>query len=370
LKRILFFLNHPAHYHLFKHTIDELKAIGHEIHIVIKSKDILEDLLEAANESYTNFVPQIRKDGYVAIINGLLKRNRALYSYCKNNPPDIMVGTSTAIAHIGALLGIPTINFSEDDYKVVRNFGLVTYPFTDVILSPITCENGKWNKKTVFYSGYHKLAYLHPNRFKPDLNIVQKYISTAEPYFILRFSKLNAYHDTGIDGITDEIAQEIIKLLTAYGKVYITSERELPSAFEQYRLQINPLDIHHILAHADLYIGDSQSMTVESALLGTPAIRFSSFVGQIGVLEELENKYNLTFGIAPHERGKLFIKIQELLQESSKKKFRERRERMLQDKIDVAAFFTWFIDNYPNSREKMREKPDFEKTFLAGEEVS
>ncbi len=58
----------------------------------------------------------------------------------------------------------------------------------------------------------------------------------------------------------------------------------------------NPSDIYHALYYADLYIGDSQTIAAEKAVLGTPALRFNDFVGKIGYLEELEHKYGLTFG--------------------------------------------------------------------------
>jgi predicted glycosyltransferase len=46
-----------------------------------------------------------------------------------------------------------------------------------------------------------------------------------------------------------------------------------------------------------MYIGDSQTMTAEAAVLGTPAIRFNDFVGELSYLEELEYTFDLTYGI-------------------------------------------------------------------------
>ena len=42
--KYLFFLGHPAHFHLFKYTIEKLKKDGHIVYTIIKKKDILEDL--------------------------------------------------------------------------------------------------------------------------------------------------------------------------------------------------------------------------------------------------------------------------------------------------------------------------------------
>jgi hypothetical protein len=34
--------------------------------------------------------------------------------------------------------------------------------------------------------------------------------------------------------------------------------------------------------------------------------------------------------------------------------FRQRRQRMLADKIDCAKFLTWFIENYPSSASEVK----------------
>jgi len=36
---------------------------------------------------------------------------------------------------------------------------------------------------------------------------------------------------------------------------------------------------------------------------------------------------------------------------------------MYKDKIDVASFFTWLIENYPNSLRIIRENPDHQYNF-------
>ena len=55
--------------------------------------------------------------------------------------------------------------------------------------------------------------------------------------------------------------------------------------------------MHHVMAFASLYIGDSQTMAAEAGVLGVPFVRFNDFVGRIGYLRELEDIYHLGFGI-------------------------------------------------------------------------
>ena len=147
-------------------------------------------------------------------------------------------------------------------------------------------------------------------------------------------------------------------------------ERPLEPQFEQYRIKINPLDMHHVMAFASLYIGDSQTMAAEAGVLGVPFVRFNDFVGRIGYLRELEDKYELGYGIhatplasdSPIRRAdgsaqpsgveELYKRVEELVAmplDQRRATFQSRRQKMLSEKIDCAKFLTYFIENYPQS---------------------
>lgn len=362
--KILFHLGHPAHFHLFKNTIEILSSHNHDILIVIKKKDVLEELLNESKYKYINILPSGRKNSMIGIAIGQLIQDFKLFIASKKHKPNLLIGTSVAISHVSKMLNIPSINVNEDDAKVIPLYSHLAYPVSTSILSPQSCKNASWQSKTINYNGYHELAYLHPNYFNPNKKIVEKYFSLEKPYFILRFAQLSAHHDKGINGINSEIASKLIFLLKPHGNIYITSERELESEFEQYRLNIDPIDIHHVMAFAKMYIGDSQTMAAEAAVIGTPAIRFNDFVGKLGYLEELEHKYGLTYGIKTSEPEKLFQKISELLTKSNlKEEWQQRRQKMLQDKIDVTAFMVWFIENYPRSVKIIKNNPEYQYNF-------
>ena len=113
-----------------------------------------------------------------------------------------------------------------------------------------------------------------------------------------------------------------------------------------------------------MFIGDSQTMTSEAAVLGVPSIRSNSFVGRIAYLEEEEHKYGLTFGFKPGETDQMFNKINALLRMPDLKiELQKRRMKLLGDKIDVTAFLVWFVENYPKSFKIMKENPDYQFNF-------
>lgn len=349
---ILIYLGHPAQYHFIKNTARQLLKDGHQVKMLMKTKDILENLLQEDGWEYENIQPSYRKNSKSAILSASFKRTWAVLKAARKFKADILVGTDSSIAQAGWLLRKPAITTLEDDIDVIGNLARLTYPFTTHIVVPRPCRVGKWEKKKVPYDGYMKLAYLHSNYFTPDENIVRDY-GIQGRYVLIRLAKLVAHHDAGIGGLDSSLVKDIVDQVEGKGyKAYISSEVELGTDLEPYRLNIHYRDIHHVLAFASLLISDSQSMSVEAAMLGTPSIRFSDFAGRISVLEELEHKYELTFGILSSQPQELYEKMEELLTISERKNvFQERRKIMLSDKIDVTSFLTWFIENYPQSRQ-------------------
>ena len=383
--KVLVYMGHPAHFYLYKNTIKQLRADGHQVEILIKKKDILQTLLDNQGWEYHNILQEGRKNSKLGMLIGMLKRAWRQNKFCAQYKPDILTGTSVENSYIGKLRHIPVINCNEDDAAVVPLYAKLSYPWADAILNPIVCNSDKWDNKATKYPSYQELAYLHPNHFTADAKIVKGYgIDVDKPYFVMRFASLHAHHDSGIKGINTEIAQRLIDILSPHGRIYITSERPLEPQFEQYRIKINPLDMHHVMAFASLYIGDSQTMAAEAGVLGVPFVRFNDFVGRIGYLRELEDTYELGYGIhasvlpvdspirrndgSPQPSGveEFYKRVEELVampSEQRRKVWAERRTQMLSDKIDCAKFLTWFIENYPQSVDavRMADKSFWEK---------
>ncbi len=358
---ILIQLSHPAQFHLYKIAANNLIENGHKVFILIKTKDILEDLLIESGLPYYNILPVAHRKSKWGILLDMFIRDYRIFKFARKHKIDLLTGTPSEVAHVGWFLKKYSVNTNEDDAAVIKLFGKIAGPFLQTVLSPRVCNNGSYEKHSIKYESYHELAYLHPNHFVADKAVVGKYFSADKPYFIIRFAKLSAYHDTGISGINTEIATNIINLLKPYGDIYITSERELEPQFEQYRININPLDIHHVMAFAQLYIGDSQTMAAEAGVLGVPFVRFNDFVGRIGYLQELEDVYNLGYGVKTDNLERLYEVIKELLDLKDREAvFQERKAKMLSEKIDYAKFLTWFIESYPESRKIMKENPDYQ----------
>jgi predicted glycosyltransferase len=348
--KLLFYCGHPAQYLFFREAIRQLTARGHEALILIKTKDVLEDLVKADGLAYINILPRERKRSKAAIILSLLKRNARMLPVILKNKPDILIGGDPSVSQLGWLLRKRRFTLTEDDYPVIKTLARLTFPFAQAIVTPAVNNVGKYEHKKVGYNGYMKLAYLHPNVFSADADVPAKY-GIERPYALIRLAKLTAHHDFGVKGLEEGLPDRIIGMFSEKGiRTYISAEGRMEEKYSDHRLNIHPADMHHVLAHAGILVSDSQSMSMEAAMLGVPSLRYSSLAGRISVLEELEHRYGLTFGIPAGDEEQLIAKLKNLLSTKDlQKEFQARRQKMLSEKIDVTAFMVWFIENYPES---------------------
>jgi len=362
----LFFFVHPSKYHVFKKTINHLIANNHKVEVVITSKDVLEELVIKEGWDYTNIFPEGRKiKGLSPLLSSginLIRTIYRLYKYCRNKKYDLFI-TDDLLVFLSKWFKTPAIVFTDDDLSVTKQFSIILSRAT-YILAPDITNLEKYNYKKIAFAGYKELAYLHPDEFVPNVEIIKSFNPTLQPYFLLRLVSLRAYHDAGMKGLSNEQVKKIILLLEKKGKVVISSERQLPEDFEKYRLNISPEQITHVIYYASLFIGDSQTMTSEAAILGTPALRCNDFAGKISVMEEKEVKYGLSFNYLPKEFDKLYNKIDELiLEEDLKEDFMNKRDVMLRDKINLSKFMIWLFENYPGSVEEYQQNPNIQYQF-------
>lgn len=373
--KVLFFLSHPAHFHFFKHAIGLLRETGTKIQLIIKEKDVLRRLLDAEGFAYDCIQADenatrgrfglsiLARAGF-----SLLKRDLRLFSSVRQFRPDLLVGSETSITHVGRLLKIPSVVTNEDDWFLQKEFVYPTYPFASTVVAPSTCDVGPWEKKRVAYDGYQKLAYLHPRYFRPRRCVAERLSPDGRPYILVRLVTLTAHHDIGKRKLSAETVQKLIDQVGSDFRVWISAEGRLDDAFKAYELDLPPNQLHDALYFARLLVGDSQSMTVEAAMLGTPAIRVSDFVGTIGVLNELENKYKLCHGLRPTEVAGLHQIVDHILYQKDKQFYRDQARRMRAEKINVTEFLHWFLSQYPASRAETVKNCDWQNAFRNGSE--
>ena len=285
-KRFLFFLNHPAKFHLFKSLIKKLKTNNH-VDLIIINKGDLVALVENENWNYYNILPNGRKSKknlkilYVTyyFFLSLLK----LISYLiKNKRYDKFI-TDDILVIPGYFLGIKSYFYLDVDFNNLNLNKYLLY-FANYIISPSATNIGKYTSKKLSYNGNKSTPYL--NNYKN--NIKRKYI-------FIRLSILNAMHDSNNLGINNYSLSKLHNfLLKKSANIKISSERILPKKYNDYLIQISPHKIFDEISESKLFITDSGSMATEAAILGIPNILINNLSKKTGVHLEL-NKFGLQY---------------------------------------------------------------------------
>ena len=257
---ILIDIGHPAHVHLFKNLYFNLRQKGNTLFVTIKSNlNSAKYLLDYYRIPYITI--GAKSDSIISKAIKQLKYDYVIAKIIRQNEIDIGIGTSINLAHASRITSMKSILLDDDDDEVQPLFTKFAHPFCDTLLSPNALINHRKKKGTIFYNGYHELAYLHPNRFKPNTALLQKAgITKNEKYFVLRFNSFKAHHDIGVKGLSIENKRKLIKILKPHGKIFITSERELDQEFEEFRIKIDQNEIHSFLYYATMFIGDRKSV--------------------------------------------------------------------------------------------------------------
>ncbi|WP_207589621.1 DUF354 domain-containing protein [Halomontanus rarus] len=337
-RSIVVTIQHPANVHFFKNAIGEFEERGDEVHVFAREKDIACDLLEMYDIEYELLAGSATSLYELASVQAryeyeILKRVR-------QRRPDVLLAVSEpAITHASTCFDCRSILFTDTEHATIQNY--LAYPFSDIICTP----ESYWDDlgpNQVRYPGYHQLAYLHPNRFSPTPDVLDRIDADEDDRLVvLRLVSWNAAHDVGQKGL-DHVETVVDGLERAGARVLISAEDELPPSLEDRRIDLPVHMILDLLSYADLFIGESGSMAIESAVLGTPTIYVSSL--SAGVLEELEERYGLLFS---HEQSP---SPQQLLEEATAVLDRERsvwetrRQHLLDNTVDTTEFMLEIVD--------------------------
>jgi len=344
--RVLVDILHPAHVHVFGMVAKELGQRGHEVRFTLREKDCARDLLEERGLTYETLSQQ--KHG-VGLASEFMERNARLWRVVGDFRPHFLTGImGPSITTVGRLrrllLGDRARIAVFYDTEIARVTNSVFYPLADYVCTP-DCYQAKVHGNHITYAGYHELAYLHPNRFTPDPEVVRRAgIDPTSRYAVVRFVSYKASHDIGTAGLTDAQKVRFVRALASHGTVYVSSEARLPPELEPHRLRIRVSDIHHVIAHARLLAGESATMASEAAVLGVPALYISP-LGR-GYTDDEEARYGLVrnfIGSHFHDDW-TSVAVKLFSDDGEMRRATAARARLLAEKTDVTAWIAEFFE--------------------------
>ncbi|WP_440764447.1 DUF354 domain-containing protein [Natronorubrum sp. DTA7] len=335
---IIITIQHAANVHFFKHVVRELETAGHDVSVFAREKGVAGRLLDAYDIDHELLCGE--PDGWLGLgltqlsyEIRLLRRARAI------DPAYIVSSHGIAATHVATLVGAESHVYIDTE-TAINTGNRLTLPFTDALYTPESFRE-EYGDDHVTYLGYHELAYLHPDRFEPDPSVLRRNgVDPDERYAVLRFGAWNGNHDVGKAGISPEGRREIVDLLAADGRVYVSAEGDgsIPSGGES--LPVPPEAFHHLLAFADIVVGEVATTTLEAGVLGTPTVRISPFAGsnEMGKFRELEERGLVQSFHTTHEAEGIEAIERLSCDPTAAETWADRRETLLEETIDVSGY--------------------------------
>lgn len=361
--KVLFTTFHPVDPQIVFNVAKSLINNNHVVlFVVIEKEGIIVDLIKSHSLKVKK-IGKTRKSLLGKIFNAFLIEIRLLKICLKFKPDIIFSPTSPYTGHVSKLLGIKHVCWADTE---TANINLnLSLPFIDTLLIPNCFYKKVKSKKVIFFNSYKEFAYLHPNWFNPNENVLKILgLSENDKIVLMRFSALNAAHDIGLKSKADDYSEKIlyyVKELSKYAKVFIScTEKDLGPDFEPYKLNIHPSLYIHLLSYCTLYIGEGTTTASEAGVLGVPWIALRPL--PLGYLNDQEYNYDLGFRTIDIDFA-FKTAIKWVKSNNIKEKWRKKSERLLADKIDFTSFLVWFIENYPQSHKIMIESPEYQNRF-------
>jgi len=330
--RLLFDVLHPAHVHHYRPLAEEILAEGGDVLFTARKKDVTLQLLSESGLPH-KILSTMLPGGLVGLATEFAWRSARLTLEALRFKPDVMLGImGPCIAPVGRLLGIPSIISYDTETASITNRW--AFPLATRVVVPESWL-GPTRPNMRRFPGFQELAYLHPDRFTPDPERLRALgLDPSERFIVVRFVSFEASHDIGDHGFSDRVA--FVHALEEYGRVVLSSERGVPAELQDRVLRFPASDLHHLLAFADLVVGEGATTAVEAALLGTPAIFVHT--AKLGYITELENDWQM---LVRYERQDEALATCKTWLERDRGQLQaewdQKRKRLLDIKIDTTA---------------------------------
>ena len=340
--KILVDIGHPAHVHFFRHPIAKLRGRGHQVLVTSRDKECVIDLLD--QHGLEHRVLSRQRTGLVGLAVELVQRETALYRLCRRFRPDVMAEIGGIfVAHVGKLMGVPALAFYDTENATLQN--ALTYPFAAAVVVP-RCYTGTLPaRRHIRYPGYHELSYLHPDYFTPDRDrALAAGLARDGDTFLVRVVSWRANHDIGERGWTPAVVRRVIDHLSTKGKVILSAEHLAGAEFAAHSYRGRACDLHHLLAHCRLCVGESATLASEAAVLGVPAV-YAAHTGR-GYTDEQESRYGLVTNLRAPVAEPILASVEEILARPDHQ-WRAAKRALLADTLDVAAFVADCIERFP-----------------------
>lgn len=334
---------HPAWVHQFHHILWKMQERGDELMCFVAEKDGNSKLLDSYGIPYIRCAKTTGKNPVEKAFL-FLKLTAQFTLAALRFKPDIMIGRAAPMLSIASwIVRKPHIVYEDTE---VSKFSLrICKRLSTKILTPRTflTDLGPCQERV---DTYKELFYLHPSVFTPDKQVLRDVgFNPDEPYILVRFVAWNASHDIGKKGLDDTGKIALVKKLSQYGRVYVSSEGPVPEELKPNLLKTPYELVHHVLAFAKLVYSEGATMASEAVMLGTHALYVN--VIKSGSTQEQSERFQLlyNFNDGADRYEKATAKAIELLETPDlEQQGAQKLEKLLSEKVDINQYYMEEMD--------------------------
>jgi predicted glycosyltransferase len=256
-----------------------LKRRGHTVIVAATDRQLLVEILK---ESGVNFIlfKHTKSGSRFKKLCSYLGRLKQFRSVVLQNNIDVYISKASIDTFIVKVIRkkVMTVIFPDSQHSWLTN-NFVRY-YADLILLSIIFPFQWPAHKVVRVNGTCENCYLDPKYLQVVTLNPQDYGYLPDSKFVFfRFVAFNASHDIGQYGFTKNQRVELVKLFVAFGYTPLISfEDEPDSELIEHINRFPKSKIRSVLLLCEYFVGDSQSMAAESALLGLKSFRYNSWV--------------------------------------------------------------------------------------------
>jgi hypothetical protein len=338
--KILIDIKHPAQLNLFKGLSRELLKEDWDVTICYLQRGKLPKIIQTEYVGFNTIpVGSSRGTKWSILWNGNIKRTLIFLNLIRQYKYNICVAASSIpLAVACKISGVPIIQFYDDPER--GSINNINAKFSNQLFFPPIVEA---TKKISIFNCLKEWSYLSPNRFKPDLTILQKYNLVPHQYVFIREvsnKSFNYYYqdDAIVCGFSSEIKAEAIVVLSL-------EDKSIADKFPKHWiiLQEPVEDIHSLIFFSKLMISSGDSMAREGAMLGVPSI-------YCGIRDMKANKVLMDVGCLKHLPGKNAVPyVNEAIEEDFNEQQQIKvRNYLLENWDDMIVFMKDQINQYKN----------------------
>lgn len=192
-------------------------------------------------------------------------------------------------------LGIPIVNFYDiplsdhkENFKKALPQARLTLPLSARVIKPFVVPDDIFRRFSLDDEQIFSYPFIDPviwlKDFKPDMKSVEQILSPykldlKKPLIVIREEEYKASYVDKQYPILYDAMQEIAKQTGA--NIVIIPRYEIRYLKEQFPFVTvleEKVEIQHLLAHADLFIGGGGTLNTEACYFGTPTISTRSFI--------------------------------------------------------------------------------------------